>query len=130
MKESAATQIDFADVRIELGEIGQGEGTDMLRLENQRSSLPRPPANVRLSSHKQDKEVLLTSSDIFKMVKIDEPVRKSKPVKLPTIKMKKQQKQELSPLRDSQTHNSVAQTQRNAAQLTAGGNPGLNEDLA
>mmetsp|Transcript_2660 Transcript_2660/g.3675 ORF Transcript_2660/g.3675 Transcript_2660/m.3675 type:complete len:103 (-) Transcript_2660:268-576(-) len=102
MKESTATQIDFADVRIELGEINND--ADACQLEQQRASQPRPPANIRLST--QNKEVLLTSSDIFKMVKIDEPVRKSKPVKLPTIKIKKSK--ENSPLRDSQGQGQVA----------------------
>ena len=129
-----ATQIDFADVRIELGEIAHRDDGDAMRLENQRGSLPssKPPPNFRLSSNhtrNANKEVLLTSSDIFKMVKIDEPVRKSKPVKLPKIKMKKQQKDQ-SPLRDSNAHGAVAQTQRNLAQLHAGGAPGLNMDLA
>lgn len=98
MKESMATQIDFADVRIELGEIAHGDDTDAMRFENQRGSLPssKLPPNFRLSTNQlrnANKEVLLTSSDIFKMVKIDEPVRKNKPVKLPKIKMKKQQKE-------------------------------------
>ena len=97
VRESMATQIDFADVRIELGEIAHGDDTDAMRFENQRGSLPssKPPPNFRLSTNhlrNANKEVLLTSSDIFKMVKIDEPVRKNKPVKLPKIKIKKQQK--------------------------------------
>ena len=66
MKDSTATQIDFPDVRIELGEIGQIEESEK-EIEDKRKTAQR----INQSSA-FEKSVLQTSTDVFKMVDIEE----------------------------------------------------------
>ena len=113
-RDSHATQIDFPDVRLELDEIKSNEAKFEIHEASVEEEKYQQPSVIRndtdltapISSVRKSKEaasavqpppvVLQTSSDVFKLVQIQEPVKAKKPpLKLPTIKMKKQ----LSPTR-------------------------------
>lgn len=84
-------QIDFPDLRIELGEIDNLDDDDRFIVNPDADGGDSKPVGVSKNATPYDKAVLQTSSEVFRMVKIDEPVRKIKPgLKLPTIKMKRQ----------------------------------------
>lgn len=97
-KSSQGAQIDFPDLRIELGEINNPEAGDydddhFIVNHDADGGEGKPVAGGGSKNNPTafDKSVLQTSSEVFRMVKIDEPVRKTKQgLKLPTIKMKRQ----------------------------------------
>ena len=109
MKDSMATQIDFPDVRVELGKLSQGDQEDNyeddkdFEEENDGESLDDGAykdgqgSKLKIQVKKKasvapiQQAALQTSSDAFRMVNLEEKIKNftPAPLKLPTIKIKK-----------------------------------------